>query len=511
MNIYREVVAYINSHKPGTSFTTKDFHKHMASLGYRDSYQPHYRVNTYRTYLSSAGFITQVRRGVWMTVYVIPEWVTLKMLETARGYGRGCNKVVQRETQDRIAAYFADQKRITGTEKTWKIGDQFTHEEGGTVFTIAETGEVDPTHGKLIRITWEEGGDRIASTTYAEKTVTSYINKGIWKLVQKPEPKPERAWKIGDQFVVHSDIVYTIEVGHVKDSVKVTWVARPGHNQSLSYLITTVDECFSKGSWKLIEKTNIQENVSPAQKDSVDLQHTKKQTTMAKQTALPVSPAFIVEAHRVACSDWKAKLEQMYPSVFQPTQTFKVGDKIQFPQSSEFSNATYILADAGKRHMVLINLQSGGRWTEQVVVANPSAITAEEMKKICYNQKLDTILVNGTTPTMATKWSKEKTLTAKISDILAAYEATSDATTKKMIKDYFPEASSRYVKFVESSAGKVTLSPHTSTIDGADFIIGRGLAPRPELDGACIGVYADKVEVEVITSGNMTWVAFKKK
>ena len=149
---------------------------------------------------------------------------------------------------------------------------------------------------------------------------------------------------------------------------------------------------------KSIKKTNIQENVSPAQKDSVDLQETnerltKKQTAMAKPTTLPVSPAFIVEAHRVACNDWKAKLEGMYPSVFQPTQKFKVGDKIQFPQSSAFSDATYILADSGKRHMVLINLQTGGRWTEQVIVENPNAITSEEMAKICYGQKLETILV----------------------------------------------------------------------------------------------------------------------
>ena len=232
---------------------------------------------------------------------------------------------------------------------------------------------------------------------------------------------------------------------------------------------------------------------------------------MTKPTALPVSPAFIIEAHKVACSDWKAKLEGMYPSVFLPAQTFKAGDKIQFPQSTQFSSATYILADAGKRHMVLINLQTGGRWTEQVVVENPSAITSEEMAKICYGQKLETILVNGTTPTKATKWSKKKILTAKVSDILAAYKATSEMTTKNMIKGYFPEAFGQYVKFVESSAGSVTLSSYTSTIDGADFIIGRGLAPRPELDGACIGVLTDKLEVEIIKEGERTWIAFKKK
>lgn len=432
MNIYREVVAYINSHQPGTSFTTKDFHKHMASLGYRDTYQPHYRVNTYRTYLRSAGFVSQIGRGVWMTVYVIPEWVTLKMLETARGYGRGCNKVVQRETQDKIAAYFAEQKK---TEKTWKIGDRFT---------------------------------------------------------------------------VTGITTYTIEVSHLKNCVKVTWVDRNGHNQSLSYPIATVDEYFSKGSWKLIEKTNIQENVSPVQKDSVDLHHTKTQITMAKQTALPVSPAFIIEAHSVACGTWKTKLEQMYPSVFLPAQTFKAGDRVQFPQSTQFTNATYLLANTGNRRMTLINMQTGGRWTELVEVKSESAITAEEMAKICYGQKLETILVNGTSPTLNTKPSTDKTLMAQVSDIKAAYQATSDKGTLRMIKDYFPEAFSKYVKFASSSNDSITLSPYTETIDGVDFIIGRGMAPRPELEGACIGVLTDKVEVEIIKEGERTWVAFKK-
>ena len=395
-----------------------------------------------------------------------------------------------------------------------------------------------------------------------------------------PKPaEPERAWKIGDQFKVLSATVYTIEVSDMKDRVKITWVDDRGDNDSMLYDVADLDEYFSKGSWKLVEKTNIQENVSPVQTPDVPLQPSKTQTTMAKkivycinpsglgtpppltknkgyevlkelsagpgigshryvlindrgnkeeyyqhrftsenpnkemakQTALPVSPAFIIEAHKVACSDWKAKLEKMYPSVFLPAQTFKVGDRIQFPQSTQFTNATYLLANTGNRRMGLINMQTGGRWTELVEVKSESAITAEEMQKICYNQKLDTILVNGTTPTLNTKPSKEKTLTAKISDILAAYEATSDATTKRMIKGYFPEAFSQYVKFIESSAGNVTLSSHTSHIDGADFIIGRGLAPRPELEGACIGVDTDKVEVEVITSGAKTWVAFKKK
>ena len=137
MNIYREVVAYINSHQPGTTFTTKDFHRYMESIGYRDSYQPHYRINSYRTYLSSAGFIIQVRRGVWATVYVIPEWVTVKMLETARGYGEGCNKVIMREAQDKIAAYFHDID--SKSKQAWKIGDRFIHSrDNERIYTIAK-------------------------------------------------------------------------------------------------------------------------------------------------------------------------------------------------------------------------------------------------------------------------------------------------------------------------------------------------------------------------------------
>jgi hypothetical protein len=389
-----------------------------------------------------------------------------------------------------------DKVELINPEANWASNDNVTT---GVQYTVTQVTGSDQASRPYIKVS---GGD--ARGVY-------WIECKEFKLSVPKPAEPERAWKIGDRFVVHGDTVYTIEVGHVKDNVKVTWVDQNGHNQSLLYRIATVDEHFSKGSWKLIEKTNIQENVSPVQTNDVPLQHTKTQTTMTKPTTLPVSPAFIVEAHRVACSDWKAKLEKMYPSVFQSTQTFKVGDKIRFPASAAFSDDTYILADVGKRHMVLINLQTGARWTELVKVGSESAITPEEMQKICGSQKLETILVNGTSPTLNTQPSTEKTLMAEISDIKAAYEAAADATTKRMIKDYFPEAFSKYVKFVSNSSDTVTLGPYIQTIDNVDFIIGRGLAPREELTGACIGVYSEQVEVEVVQKGDRTWVAFKKK
>jgi len=86
MNIYQTTVAFVNSIPVGGIFTTEQFHTHMEDLGYKDSYQPYYRINTYRTYLRSAGFLSNPKRGQWTVNYSIPTWLTLSALETARNY-----------------------------------------------------------------------------------------------------------------------------------------------------------------------------------------------------------------------------------------------------------------------------------------------------------------------------------------------------------------------------------------------------------------------------------------
>jgi len=227
------------------------------------------------------------------------------------------------------------------------------------------------------------------------------------------------------------------------------------------------------------------------------------------QTTFKVSPAFVLKAHSVACSEWKTKLEKEYPSVFKPAQTFKQGDKVQFTETRSFSGVTYIMANFGTRSMGLVSMKDGNRWANPVTVLNVNSITAEEMESICDTQPLNSILVNGTTPSLKPVASTRKTLEAKLEMIKAAYQATGDGKIHKMIKDEFPTAFGGYVK-LDNGKG-FNISTEHSYVDGAQFMIGYGLAPRKELEMSCITVLNDEVEVEVIKKGDRTYVAFKKK
>ena len=231
------------------------------------------------------------------------------------------------------------------------------------------------------------------------------------------------------------------------------------------------------------------------------------------QTTFKVSPAFVLKAHSVACSEWKGKLEREYPSVFKSAQTFKQGDKVQLVETS-FSKVTYIVANFGSNKVMLVNMVDGNRWADAVTVANPTQITIKEMAEICASVPLETILVNGTTPSLKPNTSTRKTLEATKEMILEAYKATGDGKIHKMIKDEFPEAFGGYVRLVEgrnTEGESLTLSTHNTEVDGVDFMIAYGLAPRKELQFSCITVESNEVEVEVIHKDGRTFVAFKKK
>ena len=65
--IYSAVVNFINSYKLGETYTSEDFKNAFEDATYasrRCWNGQWYRVRTYQTYLKSAGFITNVRRGV---------------------------------------------------------------------------------------------------------------------------------------------------------------------------------------------------------------------------------------------------------------------------------------------------------------------------------------------------------------------------------------------------------------------------------------------------------------
>jgi hypothetical protein len=220
-----------------------------------------------------------------------------------------------------------------------------------------------------------------------------------------------------------------------------------------------------------------------------------------------VSPAFILKAHKVACSSWKTKLEGMYPEVFKPTTTFKQGDRVQFPMAEGFSENTYILAGMGGGNMTLISLSDGNRWAETVKVNSVNAVTIDEMTAICA-RPLSDILVNGATPNLKPLTSTRKTLTAASDVILQAYRAASVSSTKEMIKAEFPALfANEYVNF----GSECTLSVRNSRIDDVQILIGNGLAPRPELENKCLVVNDNDCEVEIIREKGRTIIAFKKK
>ena len=219
-----------------------------------------------------------------------------------------------------------------------------------------------------------------------------------------------------------------------------------------------------------------------------------------------VSPAFILKAHKVACSSWKTKLEDMYPEVFKPTTTFKQGDRIQFPFAAGFDDATYILARFDTS-MALINLDNGNMWSAAVKVANSSSVTIDEMKAIC-GRPLSDILVNGVKPNLKPLTSNSKYLTAASDVIMQAYKEAGDTSTKEMIKAEFPALfADKYVNFGK----RTTLSVHGEVVDGVNILIGDGLAPRPELELKCLVVNDSECEVEIIRNGGRTFIALKKK
>jgi hypothetical protein len=114
-------------------------------------------------------------------------------------------------------------------------------------------------------------------------------------------------------------------------------------------------------------------------------------------------------------------------------------------------------------------------------------------------------LVNGAAPILKPLTSKAKTLSAPSDVILQAYREAGDTSTKEMIETEFPALfADRYVNF----KNKCILSTD-SNIDGVQFMIGDGLAPRAELRNRCLVV--SNCEVEVTQSGGSTIIAFKKK
>ena len=232
-----------------------------------------------------------------------------------------------------------------------------------------------------------------------------------------------------------------------------------------------------------------------------------------KQTTLPVSPAFIVKAHKAACNAWKNKLEGMYPSVLTPTVSkISIGQKVRIATAHD-SHVEFMIAQIDTNKICLISMKNGNRWRDAYRLPStdgPSNIPVKSLMAAAGVRKASDLSINRVPLAPSGKPSNEKTLTANIADIKSAYEAAGDASTKKMIKDYFPTAFGPEL-FDMYKDGECTITD----INANNVFCGLSAGPR-ELYGKCLMInqdYGAKPEIteHTNTAGTFWVVTFPKK
>jgi hypothetical protein len=98
----------------------------------------------------------------------------------------------------------------------------------------------------------------------------------------------------------------------------------------------------------------------------------KIKTDMKKET-VTLSKDFVLNAYDAACPEWKNKIQKELPNLF---NTYKVGDK--FKRGTN----TYVLANVGYKTVAMINIESGNRWHDGIVVKNLCNIDEREFSRV---------------------------------------------------------------------------------------------------------------------------------
>jgi len=102
-----------------------------------------------------------------------------------------------------------------------------------------------------------------------------------------------------------------------------------------------------------------------------------KQKKVKKTTV--VDNAFILEAYKAACPEWKAKLKAKFPDLF-VRPTHKVGDKFVKVADSYNGDINILARISGK--VIAISIVDGREWGNSVIVDDFEQITDEEMVQI---------------------------------------------------------------------------------------------------------------------------------
>jgi hypothetical protein len=502
MNIYKETVRYINTIPVGSTFTTKEFHAHMAGLGYRDPYQPSYRINTYRTYLRSAGFVTNVKRGLWRVDYHISESVSLRMLETAKGYK--CSRTAMLGAQKQIK-----ELQTAGTRKTitWAIGDQFTI-NGTHKPQIVYTIEAHHYDESRVDVTW--GSNPTHRVGYGKSEITEILNRkdSNWTLIPKNKPTypvvPAPKFKAGDvvEFIsAHTqgmsnaagDTATIVSSEWDKEIKEQVYVITRNAPYRFTYTQFTVSEQFIKS-------------------------HTKtKETVMPKMHK--VTSKFIIAGHKEACAPWQKELEAKFPQVF-PAKTeskisVKVGGIYQLPTYS--GRNRYILASVGNSKVVLISLDNGNRWCEPVTTPNKGNFTLQEVTKIFETMDLKQVTGDDGSAVIIPAITPKIPVSVEVDEefILKAHGAASSDLAKK-IKENFPQVfnNNPYAKLIDEEVSGSALSLSTSGTrlePGISIGIADGFSPTEDQRKRSIYVNGDGVEDVTVEKYHGRWIISIKK
>jgi len=274
--MYAGVVNFINSYNLGENFTTSEFKDALYNMtrekGQHKKWNGQfYRILSYRTYLKSAGFITNVKRGVWRINYHVPDWMSLYALETLRGYKDGYwngREYVKRpdtfrnELTARLKAYKQRIDKDGVDEQVSESQDTnlyaictrtnlYSHYIKGKEYEVLSVDE----NGTVTKIINEEGipwvlfGDSFAGGPYRGKAADKIMPTPI-------------GWKVGDEFYVlvrHPKFHYIIT--EISSSNVVTIVPSNDMKRWGKWTIEEVNEFFKNGKW-----TNLsQEEKAPEQ------------------------------------------------------------------------------------------------------------------------------------------------------------------------------------------------------------------------------------------------------
>jgi hypothetical protein len=134
-NLFQEVKKYINNVAIGKEFTTKDLIENVGEFELLTGWKwrngnPFYRTHSYKGMLRATGFVTNVKRGVWVVNKHIPDFVNLGTIEFLIGYhndfftnpDKTYNGLTRKQTKEKIELFNKETQKETQME-TFKVGD----------------------------------------------------------------------------------------------------------------------------------------------------------------------------------------------------------------------------------------------------------------------------------------------------------------------------------------------------------------------------------------------------